>query len=377
VIGPTPPPFHGVSVATRHLLIALRAHGALAGHVETRDPRPVHTIGKLDAENLRLGLVHSYRLARLLRQERDADVYVPISQGRWGFLRDALLIGLAAHREIYVQLHGGAFDRFYRESGPLMRWLIRCILRAVHEAWVLTPSLRGVFDDLLPASRIRVIENVVDDPVSTLPARVPADRSKSLRILFLGNLRPGKGHVELLDALELLGDRARGWSVRFVGEFDPELRPELDRRARLLARCGVIVEFLGSRDGTEKGAQLRWSNVFVYPSHYRPEGQPLVLLEAMAAGLPVVSTRHAGIPDTVRHGHDGLLVEVGDLDAIARAMLRLADDPELRAFLGDNGRKRYEGRYRVERLRRDIAAVVGDSPNRRQADQERHPYAHP
>src|SRR6202043_3922604 len=95
VVGPSPPPVHGVVVMTRHLLRTLTELDAYAGHLDTRDPRPVTTIGRLDVRNVVLGLSQAWRLNRLLGHRPDAaGVHISISQVQWGFLRDAILIGI-------------------------------------------------------------------------------------------------------------------------------------------------------------------------------------------------------------------------------------------------------------------------------------------
>ena len=81
------------------------------------------------------------QLIRLLAANPGAGVFLPVSQGRWGFVRDAVLVGIArlGRRRTYLHLHGGAFDRFYRAMGPLMRVLIRWTLASAEQVWVLTP----------------------------------------------------------------------------------------------------------------------------------------------------------------------------------------------------------------------------------------------
>jgi glycosyltransferase involved in cell wall biosynthesis len=84
------------------------------------------------------------------------------------------------------------------------------------------------------------------------------------------------------------------------------------------------------------------------------EGTPVSAIEALAAGRPVVATRVGGVPDVVREGEDGFLVEAGDVDALAERLSRLAADPELRERLGAAGRARVIPRYSVERLVDDV-----------------------
>jgi glycosyltransferase involved in cell wall biosynthesis len=358
VIGPTPPPHHGVSVSIELLLQVLTESGLLAAHLDTRDDRPVQTIGRFELENVRLGLKHAGQLVGLLRRNPGADVYLPISQGTAGFLRDALFIAaaVASRRRVYIHLHGGSFQNFYGTSGPIMRRVIARVLRPVHQAWVLTPRFEGAFDGLLPRDRVRVVENAVPDP---LPLERWGPRGEGVNILYLANLFPTKGCFDLLDALTALGESARGWHVRFVGSADHVVREKLLRQSDALAANGVRIELAGVRSGDAKRAELAWADLFAYPTRYPQEGQPLVLLEAMAAGLPIVSTRYAGIPDTVRDGMEGLLVDPGDTAGLAVALEALAGDPARRHVLAHNGRTRYEDRYRPERLARDVRRLLG------------------
>jgi glycosyltransferase involved in cell wall biosynthesis len=84
------------------------------------------------------------------------------------------------------------------------------------------------------------------------------------------------------------------------------------------------------------------------------EGTPVTVIEALAAGRPVVATRVGGVPDVVREGEDGFLVEMGATDELAERLQRLAGDPELRERMGKAGRARVVPRYAVERLVDDV-----------------------
>jgi glycosyltransferase involved in cell wall biosynthesis len=360
VVGPTPPPTHGVAVMTLEVISALKQLDCFAGHLDTRDPRPLSTIGRLDLMNVVLGLRHAGRLWRMLTRHTAADVYLPISQSTWGFARDAVFVGVAKARgrRIILHLHGGHLQKFYLESAPCMRWLIRRVLREADEAWALTPSLKAQFAGFVDEHRVHAVENVVSDPLENGAIPFDPDPSVSFKLLYLANLLPEKGCFELTSALCSLGDMCGDWEVRLVGEMDRDVEERIRHEITLLGDRGPIVKLTGSLHGADKTAQLRWADGFVYPTYYPFEGQPLVLLEALGSGLPIISTRHAGIPETVRDGVDGLLIDPRDTRGLAAALLRLSREHATRAALGSAARERYEANYRPERLVRDLGRLT-------------------
>ena len=355
VVGPTPPPYNGVSLMTARLLEAVCGSGRRVLHLDTRDPRPVTTMGTFDWPNVKLAVQHGLRFLGLLLRERDAAVYVPVSQSRWGFVRDAVFLIAAriARRPRYIHLHGGYFGEFWRTADPALRLLIRMSVTGAQQGWVLTPTLRPNLEALLPSDRVHVLENAVDAVPSA-----PGDRDSAVRVLYLSNLLPEKGCFTLLAAVEELGDRARGLRIDLAGDADPDVRDAIERAAERLAGHGVEVHLPGTVVGEAKERLLREADVFAYPTEYTYEGQPLVLLEALAAGLPIVTTEHAGIPDTVRDDREGLLVPPGDASALASALLRLIEDPDLRARLGSAARERYDERYRLERFASEVRKLL-------------------
>lgn len=361
VVGPTPPPFHGVAVMTVHLVNALTQLDALAGHVDTRDPRPLATMGRLDAQNVRLGISHAWRLWRVLKRERGAGVHMSISQGEWGLLRDACLVLVVRleRRALYVQLHGGGLTDFYASSSRFVRWLVRVVLAQADQAWALTPGLRAQFDGLVAPQRVCCIPNVVEDPGGRpYTLRRARHTTGELRVLYVGNLLPEKGCFDVVRAVRRLGEVSRGWEVRVVGSGSPDVERRLHEEIATLPAHAAQVHALGSLTGDDKRRQYEWADVFVYPTYYPAEGQPLVLLEALGAGLPIVTTRWAGIPETVLDQRVGLLVDPGDADALAKTLRRLADDSELRERLGAAARRHYEISFRPDRLVRDLEIVL-------------------
>lgn len=179
----------------------------------------------------------------------------------------------------------------------------------------------------------------------------------ALRILNVGRLHPVKGQAVLLEALALLRDAGVDARLTIVG--DGERRAALERRADAL---GVTdgVTFVGSVGQDDIRAFYARADVFCLPSF--GEGIPVVLMEAMAMRVAVVSSRIMGIPELVEDGVGGLLVPPGRADLLAAALRRLADDPELRGQLASRAHAKvaadHDGSRAAEQLRELFASAV-------------------
>ena len=187
-----------------------------------------------------------------------------------------------------------------------------------------------------------------------LPIRrvTPAARAEAgrPRVLYAGRLSREKGVGWLLRALACTTSDAI-LDVAGTGDLEPELK-------RLTAELGLAdrVTFLGWVDEAGVDALLARTRVAVFPSvWHEPFG--LVAVEAMAHGVPVIGSRVGGIPETVRDGHNGLLVEPNDVAGLAAALDRLATDPALATRLGANGQRDAAERFGLEDHMRQLAAV--------------------
>jgi glycosyltransferase involved in cell wall biosynthesis len=163
-----------------------------------------------------------------------------------------------------------------------------------------------------------------------------------LHVLCVGRLVPDKGQALLVQAIAAM--RARGHDVTATLVGDGPDRPALEAAARPLDGAVELAGAVGQDRIRELYAD---ADVFCLPSF--AEGVPVVLMEAMATGLPVVTTRIMGIPELVEDGRAGLLVRPGRPDELASALERLAGDPEGRAAMGRAGRDRVAADYDIAR----------------------------
>jgi glycosyltransferase involved in cell wall biosynthesis len=157
------------------------------------------------------------------------------------------------------------------------------------------------------------------------------------KLLFLGRIGEHKGADRILRAIAKLPDAVRG-RVRLCMAGDGAV----DEACALAEQLGLAsqVEIRGWIAGAEKEAWMRQTNVFILPS--RNEGLPMAMLEAMAWGKALIVSPVGGIPEFVTDGVEGFLVPPDDIDAIADAIRKLAENPELRMQMGMAARKRVE-----------------------------------
>jgi glycosyltransferase involved in cell wall biosynthesis len=181
------------------------------------------------------------------------------------------------------------------------------------------------------------------------------DRPHPPTIGMIARLAPQKGHRVLLDALPAIVARVPDLRVVLVGHEHLLRIEDLRAYARKRGVAGHVT-FTGFRD--EVPALLAGWDVLVLPSLW--EGFGLVLVEAMAAGRPVVASRVGPIPEVVLHGETGLLVEPGDPGQLAAALIELLEQPGLAARLGAAGRRRVAEHFSLDRMVAETEAFYGE-----------------
>mgnify|MGYP002784010502 CR=1 FL=1 len=292
------------------------------------------------------------------------------------FLRVAAY--LAGGRVGLVHLHSSSHASFLRKSGlallarlagvpvvfhvhndELARWLgggaglrLRSLGRRVLgdvTVVALTPRL---------GERLRALDLPRDPAVlanpapPTTPVPRPAERPPGpWRVLFLGGLTPAKGFADLLAAFALLAGRGIEAELRCGGVGDPAWVATALREFA----PGRPVQLLGWVGDAERAHELAAADVLVLPSY--TEGQPMTVIEAMAAGTPVVATAVGGVPETVADGTEALLVPPRDPRALADALARLHAEPALAARLAAAAKERARAVHSPAALRAQLAAI--------------------
>jgi glycosyltransferase involved in cell wall biosynthesis len=306
----------------------LRTGGAWFDRVAAVAPVTVFPLTSLRRVSV---LRHLAAFARWCRDRRIAVVHATDLPSNVFALPGAALAGVpvrvGSRREIIA-------GRSFAEIG-LQRAAYACAHRVVANCLAAADRL---LRERVPPQRIAIVKNGLD-----LPVQRRSRRTELRRVVVVANLRPEKGHDVLIDA-----------AVEVIRRF-PDARFELvgggSERGALAARAterGVAhaFTFLGHRDDVPE--RLATADIFVLPS--RSEAFPNALLEAMAAGLPVIASGVGGVVELVENGRTGFLVPAGNAFALADRICRLMADPSLGRRLGTAARADVEARYSFDRM---------------------------
>ncbi len=219
--------------------------------------------------------------------------------------------------------------------------------------------------EFIPADTpVEIVPHIVEAPQSPVDVAATGGRGGSkVNATCIARLQEEKGIDDLVDAMEIVA--SGDVPVRLILAGDGPARPRLEEKVRRLG-LGKRIRFHGSFLPSELPALMKRTDMIVIPS--RTEGLPITLIEAMAYGRPIVATKVGGIPEVIRHGESGLLVEPTSPESLAAGIARLAADGALRDRFAREARRDFEvGGYGEE----SVVAATGalyETALRRRAD---------
>lgn len=367
VVGQTPPPHCGQAIMIECLVKSDLADVQLI-HVRMCFSSHMNEVGRFRISKV----FHLFSLIVRIIYHRFADgvrilYYPPAGRNRVPVYRDIII--LICTRWLFdktiFHFHASGVSDLYDRLPFWQRWLFRRAYLGA-DAAIRISDLTPEDGKLLQAKREFVVSNGIENPFSEESVIRSESRSGSqepMRILSVGVICEGKGVMVLIEACGELAARGVPIHLDVMGPFERD-----EFAARLRSRISELriddrVQFLGVLTGDEKFAVYARSDVLCHPSHY--DTFPVVLLEAMAAGLPVVSTFHSGIPSIVDDGVTGILVKPRDATAVADKLACLAQNVELRMQMGAAGRKKFLREYtlarHIDRMRQVFLDVAGQS----------------
>jgi len=260
-----------------------------------------------------------------------------------------IMMAFVTRCPVIFHLHGGAFMQFYADRcGRLAKWMVRFVLKESACVIALSSQWKSRLRSIAQGANVVCIFNSVSIP-AVRDVAVQQDRRSIL--LFLGRLGQGKGTYDLLEAVAMIRPKFPNIELQCGGDG------ELEQVAVRAKELGITdnVKILGWVKGEEKQRLLDEAAIYVLPSYI--EGLPMGVLEAMAVGVPVITTTVGGIPDAIDSSVDGILIEPGDVNALANAIASLLGNADMRVNIGSAARQKIVERFSAEKVLPQLEAI--------------------
>lgn len=355
LVGSVPPPYHGQAVVTE-MVFGIEADNIEKECLNLRFSEDLESVGGLQLSKVKTLIYGWYCILgyRLLNLRSKPVLYYCAGSANWTpLVRDVILLGTVGKlfSKRVIHYHSGGLPEWFAENRLacfLGRW-------AYGGAWKSLALAEAVEVPCFGDTQKVIVPNGLDVVFSD------NERDEDTELLYVGALRETKGVGVILEALAYLKEKkTTGWCMNFVGEW--AIPDEKKRWLQFITdqSLGEYVKFSGRLTGNDKWAAYAKASLFLFPSHYESENQPLVVIEAMGMGLPVVATSWRGIPELLEAGKTGYLIDVKDNIALADQVEELLKAPGIMKNMSTLAAERYNEHYTEEAFKQRMVSCLTD-----------------
>lgn len=351
----SPPPVHGAAMVGKYIKDSSRINDLLdTRYIDLGTSTSIKDIGKG-------GVIKLFRYLCLLWQVtwqmlifRPQKVYLTLTAKCPGFYKDSVVV-------LLVKMLGGSMVYHFHNKGVQTRqhkffdnWLYKKVFHGA-EVILLSEYLYPDVKNYVPRERVHICPNGIPEHIPSILDGQSKHDEEPVRLLFLSNLIESKGVFVLLDACLVLKEKGLTFQCILAGDVGDITAHHLNKK---IEESGLEKEvtYLGKKYHKEKVAVFKASDIFVHPSYN--DCFPLVLLEAMQAKLPIVSTHEGGIPDLVEEGVNGYLVSKKDSYALARRLEELINSPLKRKEMGQKGYVKYRKAFTLQAFEQRLVDIL-------------------
>lgn len=353
ILGKLPPPYFGPAVATEIIIKSCLKNVFDLNHFETRINDEFDTIGKKNIGKFPVVFKKYYQYILQLKAIHPDLIIVPISQSTIGFIKDSVYIflGINSGSKVLIHLRGSNLLNWLNTSSRLTRWYFKYILKRTSGAIVLGENLKYLFMDFFPSELVHVVPNGGNFNFSK-----GLKKTSSFNILFFSNLLPSKGVEDVIEAAYILKEKGnKSISFSLAGAWHND---------KFKSRClnkiktqNLPVKVFSPASGDMKKKLFSEADIFLFPPR-EPEGHPWVIIEALAAGLPIISTNQGAITESVKNGKNGFIVNINQPGEIAEKIKLLAEHPEICKKMGKESRQLYEDNFTEEIMVKNLKTTI-------------------
>lgn len=350
--GGMPPPITGVRFANKviyHYLAVNHAIFLIDIKVQPEEKNKIKLYKLIDM------LLYIKKALRFFRKNSIDVLYCTMNQSLLGFLKfvPVLLLSKLYKAPYVLHFHGNLLPETYINANIFFKYIINKTLKGSMNIILLSEILASqkIYNQF--QDKVRIVYNFVENDVFTNYKQT--QKGEGIKLIYMSNFIKSKGILDLLEACLILKKKGVKFELKLAGGwYDADTKAKV---IEYIQRLGHRVEFLGVVQGRDKFNLLNWGDVFTLPTYYAQEGQPISILEAMATGNLILTTKHSGIPDIVKGNINGFFVDAKDPVGIAEQIMFIADNKKVLDEIKTNNCEEAK-QYSVERFSSSIESIL-------------------
>lgn len=351
IIGPFPKPISGVSLANKVVKEVLdNSNNFKTDFINTSYPIFEDAIGSFSLKKLVFFLSLNLKAFKIFNSN---IIYITPGQTFFGVSKYIVFILFSSilKKELIIHVHGNYLGKQYQELEGIKRKFFYFLISKFSKGIVLSESLKKNLSPFLKDENIFISYNFAEDYLLKNSKEIKFD---NLKITYLSNLMEEKGIIFLLEALHKLEENNIPYTAKIAGNIDKSLKVIIENRISNLKNTS----YLGVVYGKQKKELLEWSNIFVLPTFYKMEGQPISILEALATQNVIIATNHAGIPDIIKSGVNGYIVEPKNSESIFEKIIYLENNKNKIKEISENNKKYFLNNFTLTKFSNNILKIL-------------------
>ena len=282
-------------------------------------------------------------------------VYITISPKGFSFFKDSLFVFISKifRKKIVIHLHGKGIRKSAAKSS-LIRWYYSAMFKNT-KVICLSQGLKNDIQSVYKGDPY-----IVSNGIPELNISISDKKSGIPKILFLSNLYVRKGILNFLDVIEILHRTGIKFQALIVGNSTNEL--SIEQLTKIIQERGLQANILvhGPLYGEDKSDVLKSADIFLFPTEWPNEAFPIVLLEAMQYGLPVITSPEGGIPDIIENSVNGFILPASDFEGMAMKIQLLLSDRDMSNKMSYINKQKYQDNYTLTKFENNLISVFNE-----------------
>lgn len=351
-----PPPIHGAGMMGSYIKESVLIQNKFeSDYINLSLASSIDDIGKAGLKKAFTLISLLLKIGYTLLTKKHDLYYMTLTAAGPGFYKDLLIVFLLKvfRKKIVYHFHNkGVSSNQSKKSKALYTFVFKN-----SKSILLSPALYKDIEQYVAKQNVYFCANGIPNENIQPSSKFVAKKTQPCNLIFLSNLMEEKGVYILLEACKWLKENNVPFNCHFIGPWGDVTESLFNQK---VADFGISDRIIihGRKYGPEKTKLLQEADIFVFPTYYHNECFPLVLLEAMQVGLPIISTFEGGISDIITENETGLLCKQKNAEELAVKIKLLIDNSVIRESFGVAGRKKFDNNFTIIHFENNLAQIL-------------------